>query len=76
MLLLFVLLHWSLSYLMEVSGQALEAWCLLPLTEQLGRRRNMLTTQGAVTRKIPSTILGPRSPHWGVNGGKCQEQGR
>ena len=62
MLLPFALLHWNLSNLVGVSGQALEEWCLPPLPEQLGRRRNTLTTQCAVTRKIPSTTLSLRSP--------------
>lgn len=76
MLLLFVLLHWRLRFLVEVSGQALEGWCLLPLAEQLGRGRSIWLLKCAVTRKSPSTILGLRSPALGISGGKCQWQGR
>lgn len=75
MLLPFAVLHWSLSNLVEVSGKALEAWWLPPLTEQLGRRRNTRTTQCAVTRKthlLPSAL--DHQP-CGLSGRKCQWHG-
>lgn len=61
---------------MEVSGQALEGWCLLPLTEQLVEEGAYWLLSVQSPGKAPPLFLALYHQHWGINGGKCQWQGR